>query len=85
MKSVDWWAKRILLYEMIEGKDPFNDDNPMMIYRKILKGNIEFQSWFDSDSKSIIKLLLESNPTKRYGNLKNGVKEITRHIFFKNI
>ena len=84
-KSVDWLATGILLYEMIVGKDPFNDDDPMMIYPKILKGNIEFPSGFDSDAKSIIKHLLEADPTKRYGNFKNGLKDISWHIFFKNV
>jgi serine/threonine protein kinase len=70
---------------MIEGKDPFNDDEPMMIYRKILKSNIQFPPGFDSDAKSIIKHLLEADLSKRYGNLKNGVKDIIGYRFFKNI
>ena len=39
-KPVDWWTCGILLYEMIVGIDPFNDDDPMMVYQKILKGKI---------------------------------------------
>ena len=62
---------------MIEGKDPFNDDDPMMIYRKILKSNIQFPSGFDSDAKTIIKHLFEPNVSKSYGNLKNGVKALS--------
>ena len=38
-KPVDWWTLGILTYEMIAGIDPFNDDDPMAIYQKILKGN----------------------------------------------
>jgi protein kinase A len=37
----------ILLYEMNVGIDPFNDEDPMMIYQKILKGKIRFPSFFD--------------------------------------
>ena len=36
-KPVDWWTMGILLYEMLVGIDPFNDDDPMMIYQKIIK------------------------------------------------
>ncbi len=84
-KPVDWWTCGILLYEMIAGIDPFSDDDPMMVYQKILKGKIKFPSGFDSNAKSIIKHLLDSDLTKRYGNLKNGVKDITGHRFFKSI
>ena len=70
---------------MIAGIDPFSDDDPMMVYQKILKGKIKFPSGFDSNAKSLIKHLLDSDLTKRYGNLKNGVKDITGHRFFKNL
>lgn len=37
----------ILLYEMNVGIDPFSDEDPMMVYQKILKGKIKFPSFFD--------------------------------------
>ena len=84
-KPVDWWTCGILLYEMIAGIDPFSDDDPMMVYQKILKGKVKFPSGFDSNAKSLVKHLLESDLTKRYGNLKGGVKDITGHRFFKTL
>ena len=82
-KPVDWWTCGILLYEMIAGIDPFSDDDPMMVYQKILKGKIKFPSDFESNAKSIVKHLLEGDLTKRYGNLKGGSKDIKAHRFFK--
>ena len=41
-KPVDWWTLGILTYEMLVGIDPFNDDDPMMIYQKIIKGKVKF-------------------------------------------
>jgi serine/threonine protein kinase len=84
-KPVDWWTCGILLYEMIAGIDPFSDDDPMMVYQKILKGKIRFPSGFDSNAKSLVKHLLEADLTKRYGNLKRGVKDIKGHRFFKDL
>lgn len=40
-KPPDWWTCVILLYEMIAGIDPFSDDDPMMVYQKILKREIK--------------------------------------------
>jgi len=31
-KPVDWWTMGILTYEMLAGIDPFNDNDPMVIY-----------------------------------------------------
>jgi protein kinase X len=41
-KPVDWWTLGILLYEMVVGIDPFNDDDPMAVYQKIIKGVLKF-------------------------------------------
>ena len=83
--SVDWWAFGVLLYEMICGVDPFVDDDTMKIYENILQRKIQFTSDFDDSSRSLIKHLLEPELSKRYGNLKNGVKDIKNHPFFKGI
>ena len=79
---VDWWTMGILLYEMLVGIDPFSDDDPMMIYQKVIKGKIRFPKEMNKDAKSLIKHLLVADTTKRYGCLKNGVKDIVNHSFF---
>lgn len=81
-KAVDWWTLGIIIYEMLAGIDPFNDDDPMQIYQKILKGRIRFPRNFDANGKSLIKHLLVADLSKRYGNLRNGSADIKGHRFF---
>ncbi len=71
-KAVDWWTLGVLIYEMHAGIDPFNDEDPMGIYKNILRGKISFPSSFDKDAKSLVKHLLVADLSKRYGNLKDG-------------
>ena len=82
-KAVDWWTFGILLYEMLAGIDPFADDDPMLVYQKILKGKVKFPRTFDKNAKSLVKHLLQADLSKRYGNLKSGVADIKGHRFYK--
>lgn len=84
-KPVDWWTFGILLYEMIAGIDPFSDEDPMLIYQKILKGKVKFPRSFDKNAKSLVKHLLQADLAKRYGNLKRGVKDIKGHRFYNGL
>merc|ERR1711934_730651 len=72
----------ILLYEMNVGIDPFSDEDPMMVYQKIVSGRVRFPSHFSSDLKDLLRNLLQVDLTKRYGNLKNGVNDIKNHKWF---
>lgn len=81
-KGVDWWTLGILLYEMVEGIDPFNDCDPMGIYQKILRGCVRFNKSFNKDARSLVKHLLVADLSKRYGNLKRASQDIKNHRFF---
>lgn len=71
-KGVDWWTLGVFLYEMLAGIDPFNDSDPMQIYQNIIRLNLKFPRNFDKDARSLVKHLLVTDLSKRYGNLKNG-------------
>lgn len=46
-------------------------------------GKFRFTSGFGSDLKNLVTNLLQTDITRRYGNLKNGVQDIKGHAWFK--
>ena len=48
-----------------------------------LEAKVRFSCKLTKDCKELIRMLLMTDPTKRVGNLRKGVKEIVEHNFFK--
>lgn len=84
-EGVDWWALGVLLYEIIAGYPPYEDDNPMMIYQKVLEGKIEFPSHFSKKAKELILGFLTKEPKKRLGCTRNGAADVKKHTFYSDI
>lgn len=47
-----------MMYEMLVGIDPFNDNDPMSVYSNILKSKVRFPRKFNKSARSLIKRLL---------------------------
>ncbi|CAO3609702.1 unnamed protein product [Cunninghamella blakesleeana] len=84
-KAVDWWSLGILIFEMLAGHPPFFDEDHLKLYEKILSGRIKWPSHFDTNAKDLLKKLLTSDLSKRYGNLKKGSEDIKKHPWFEGI
>eukprot|EP00698_Gefionella_okellyi_P004800 TRINITY_DN14440_c0_g1_i1.p1 TRINITY_DN14440_c0_g1~~TRINITY_DN14440_c0_g1_i1.p1 ORF type:complete len:349 (+),score=57.63 TRINITY_DN14440_c0_g1_i1:47-1048(+) len=86
-KAVDWWTLGILIFEMLAGYPPFYDEsnNPLKVYEKILAGKIEFPRHIDAYAKDLIKRLLQSDRTRRLGNLSSGARDVMDHKWFASI
>ena len=63
----------------------FFANDPILIFNKVLKGDLKFPSNFPPSAKSIIKHCLEKDVGKRYGCLTRGVADIKGHRFFKEL
>ncbi|CAF1448283.1 unnamed protein product [Rotaria magnacalcarata] len=84
-KGVDYWALGVLMYEMSAGYPPFFADQPIQIYEKIVSGRVRFPNHFTVDLKDLLKNLLQVDLTRRYGNLKPGVRDIKEHRWFRDM
>jgi protein kinase A len=56
--SVDYWSLGICIFEMLVGKVPFNDEDPIKVYEKIIEGKVYFTKKMDERAKSLLKILL---------------------------
>jgi len=70
---------------MIVGIDPFSCSDPMGIYQKVLKNKIRFPRTFNKDARDLVKRLVVANLSKRYGNLINGVEDIKKHKWLREM
>ena len=70
---------------MIAGHPPFYDDDHFKLYEKILNCKLRFPSHFDPLAKDLVKRLLSPDLSKRFGNLKDGVKDIKEHKWFAGV
>lgn len=83
--SVDWWSFGVLLFEMNAGYPPFYANEPMKTYEKIVAGKYRCPSNFNSEIRDLIRNTLQTDITKRFGVMKDGVMDFKNHKWFKGI
>ncbi|KAG9325538.1 hypothetical protein KVV02_007363 [Mortierella alpina] len=84
-KAADWWSFGIFIFEMLAGYPPFYDDDLFKMCQKIVDGEMRYPKYFDGLAKDLLKKLLVSDLTKRYGNLRDGCHDIRNHAWFEGV
>jgi serine/threonine protein kinase len=84
-RGADWWSLGALLYEMLCGRPPHYSRDRQQMLRDIVEKEIPMKPYFSAEATSLLKVLLERDPTKRIGYSERDAQELMEHPFFKSI
>ncbi|KAJ3557678.1 hypothetical protein NM688_g1342 [Phlebia brevispora] len=75
--EIDVWSCGVILYVMLCGRLPFEDDDVQTLFTKISQGVYHMPSYLSADARALINGMLAVDPVKRI-----TVPEILQHPFF---
>ncbi|TFK56415.1 CAMK/CAMKL/AMPK protein kinase [Heliocybe sulcata] len=75
--EIDVWSCGVILYVMLAGRLPFEDDDVQALFTKISQGQYHMPSYLSADARGLIAGMLAVDPVKRI-----TVPEILQHPFF---
>lgn len=82
-KEVDYWSLGVLMYEMLCGYPPFQENTKEKLFKLIRSGQVMYPDDLSEDAIDLMRGLFKLNPKERLGA--KGSEEVKNHIFFEGI
>ncbi|OQS05707.1 5'-AMP-activated protein kinase catalytic subunit [Thraustotheca clavata] len=78
--KADIWSLGVILFAMVCGFLPFEDNNTSILYKKILSGQYKAPNYISTVVQDLIRKILETDPVKRF-----TLDEIREHAWCKSV
>lgn len=75
--KIDAWSCGIILFLLLTGTLPFQNEDMTKLYEQINQCKVEYPSWMPIEAKDLISHLLEKDPDRRF-----SLEQVKKHSWF---